>query len=163
MDIYCGNNGNILGPDIRAGTNYECLRRGIGGALRQPVDPSYMLPYAPLYDTPRIWCGMDEDNLPAGYDAVGVPPQCLSRGWGIGLAINASRARRGTSRRRKTKKQKTKQRKARRTKTKQRKARRTKTKQRKARRTKTKQRKARRTKTRRRKSRRRTRSRAQAF
>ena len=159
MDIYCGNNGNILGPDVRAGTNYECLRRGIGGALRQPVDPSYMLPYAPLYDTPKIWCGMDEDNLPAGYDAIGVPPQCLSRGWGIGLAINASRARRVTSRRRKTKKKKTKRRK-----TKQRKARRTKTKRRKSRRTKTKRRKSRRrTKTKRRKSRRRTKSRARAF
>ena len=137
--IYCGNNRNILGPDIRVGTNYECLRRGIGGALRQPVDPSYMLPYEPIYDTPRLWCGMDEDNLPDGYDAIGIPPQCLSRGWGIGLAINASRARRArtgrkttrksrqkrTSKRRKSQKQTSKRRKShRRTTTKRKKSRR---------------------------------------
>ena len=120
---YCGKNRNMLGPTVIQGTNYGCLRRGIGGGLHhRPINPDYLVPYSPLYDLPNLWCGISP-TVPPGYDAMGTPPQCLTKGWGIGMTMAAEqqadtptaasrqgRSKNVKSRRRKSQKSKTKRR-----------------------------------------------------
>lgn len=83
---YCG--GNALDPKLkklgwRAGTNYECFRKGIGVGKAQPTDPG---PYRPLYPKQNVYCGTSE-ILPRGFDVMGTPPECLKKGVGVGKMI----------------------------------------------------------------------------
>lgn len=88
--IYCGNNQNdpkLISGTHQVGTNYECLRRGIGVGYHLPFDSTYLNPHVPI-DQRRFYCG----NLPAvphDYFAVGSPSKCLAIGVGIGKAQRA--------------------------------------------------------------------------
>jgi hypothetical protein len=91
--IYCGNsanyNGLITGTHV-PGTNYQCMRRGIGIGLHLPYDESYTQPYAPI-DGRKFYCG----NAPAppiggGYFAIGSASKCQQIGVGVGKAQRAS-------------------------------------------------------------------------
>lgn len=89
---YCGNNlnypGLINGTHI-VGTNYECLRRGIGIGSNLPYDGDYAGLYAPV-DPRKFYCGNDVVLPPAGgYFAQGSPSKCLQIGVGIGKSQRA--------------------------------------------------------------------------
>lgn len=85
--IYCGNNqmfpGLLSGTHVM-GTNYECLRRGIGVGSHLPYDATFAGQYAPV-DQRRFYCG-NAAVLPAGggHFAIGSPSKCLAIGVGIG-------------------------------------------------------------------------------
>lgn len=90
--IYCGNNLNYTGltnGTHTLGTNYQCLRKGIGRGLHLPYDPSYNGVYAPV-DNRRYYCG-NSPVLPAGgnHFAIGSPSKCLSVGIGVGKSQRA--------------------------------------------------------------------------
>jgi hypothetical protein len=91
--IYCGNNlnysGLVEGTHI-IGTNYACLRRGIGVGSHLPYDGSYVQPHAPV-DARKFYCGNAVVPPVAGnYFAVGSPSKCLGIGIGIGKAQRAA-------------------------------------------------------------------------
>jgi hypothetical protein len=93
---YCGNNNNYIGllrGTHRLGTNYECLRKGIGAGSRLPYDQDYSLNYNPV-DTRKFYCGNGAE-VPAEYFAVGSPSKCLALGIGIG---KSQKARKGPPR-----------------------------------------------------------------
>ena len=84
---YCGNNLNFPGLESGThviGTNYECLRKGIGIGSHLPYDSDYAGEYLPI-DQRRFYCG-NEPVPPAegGYFAVGSPSKCMQIGVGIG-------------------------------------------------------------------------------
>ena len=84
---YCGNKANftglINGTHI-IGTNYQCLRKGIGVGLHLPYDNNYTLPYVPI-DNRKYYCGKQQEIPIAGnYFALGSPSKCLSIGIGVG-------------------------------------------------------------------------------
>lgn len=96
--IYCGNNNNYPGLTAgthRLGTNYECLRKGIGVGSHLPYDENYNQPHNPV-DNRRYYCGNDL-ALPVngGHFAMGSPSKCLAIGIGVG---KAQKARRGPPR-----------------------------------------------------------------
>ena len=86
---YCGNNlnftGLVNGTHI-IGTNYQCLRKGIGIGSHLPYDTQYALQHAPI-DGRRFYFG-NAAVLPAGggHFAIGSPSKCLQVGVGIGKA-----------------------------------------------------------------------------
>lgn len=98
MPIYCGNNLNdtkLTSGTHNIGTNYQCLRKGIGVGLNLPYDPSYSRPYRPI-DGRKFYCGKSR-RPPAdgGYFANGSPSKCLQKGVGIGKKQIANRRRGG--------------------------------------------------------------------
>ena len=88
--IYCGNSlnftGLVTGTHI-IGTNYQCLKKGIGVGLNLPYDRAYTGGYAPI-DNRRFYCG--NAQMPPGYFAVGSPSKCLQVGVGVGKSRVAS-------------------------------------------------------------------------
>ena len=87
---YCGNNNNyngLLRGTHRLGTNYECLRKGIGFGSHLPYDPDYNLNYDPV-DTRKFYCGNSPD-VPPEYFAVGSPSKCLAVGVGVAKSQKA--------------------------------------------------------------------------
>lgn len=83
--IYCGNNSiatPLLNGTARIGTNYECLRKGIGKGRSLPYDVSFNVPRIPI-DSRRFYCGEKRD-MPTRYFARGSPSKCLAVGIGIG-------------------------------------------------------------------------------
>jgi hypothetical protein len=88
---YCGNNANfpglITGTHI-IGTNYQCLKKGIGVGSNLPYDPQYAVPYVPI-DGRRFYCG-NNDIVPPTYTAIGSTSKCLATGVGIGKARKAA-------------------------------------------------------------------------
>lgn len=89
--MYCGNQGNFPGLASGThflGTNYECLRRGIGIGSHLPYDPAYAQGHAPI-DARRFYCGNDP-VAPAGYFAVGSASKCQQIGVGVGKAQRAA-------------------------------------------------------------------------
>jgi len=91
MPIYCGNNANypgLLAGTHVLGTNYGCMRKGIGVGSHLPYDAAYAGPYAPV-DPRRFYCG-NNPVVPPGYLAAGSPSKCLSTGIGIGKAQRAA-------------------------------------------------------------------------
>jgi len=93
MPIYCGNNLNdpklVSGTHV-LGTNYQCLRRGIGVGINLPYDATYAGVYAPV-DPRKFYCGTAAVPPPAGgYFAVGSPSKCLAIGVGVGKARRAA-------------------------------------------------------------------------
>ena len=87
MSTYCGNNLNdpkLTSGTHNIGTNYQCLRKGIGVGLNLPYDPSYSLTYRPI-DQRKFYCGKKEQPpSTSGYFANGSPSKCLQKGVGIG-------------------------------------------------------------------------------
>ena len=91
--IYCGNQSNFLGLTNGThilGTNYQCLRKGIGIGLNMPYDHSYSTPYAPI-DARKYYCG-NNPSIPRGgaYFAIGSPIKCLTVGIGVGKSQKAA-------------------------------------------------------------------------
>lgn len=90
VQTYCGNSLNysgLLAGTHVIGTNYECLRKGIGVGSHLPYDAQYAQPHAPI-DQRRYYCG--NNGLPAGYFAVGSPIKCLQIGIGVGKSQRAA-------------------------------------------------------------------------
>jgi len=90
MQVYCGNNQNhskIVNGTHRFGTNYECLRKGIGTGRHMAYDPEFNNQYNPLDDR-KFYCGNNQ-NLPNGYFGVGSPSKCLQIGIGLGKVQRA--------------------------------------------------------------------------
>ena len=89
---YCGNNinfpGLVAGTHV-SGTNYQCLRRGIGVGYHLPYDAAYAQPHMPI-DQRRFYCGNAPVPPPAGgYFAVGSASKCMQIGVGVGKARKA--------------------------------------------------------------------------
>lgn len=87
--IYCGNSlnfdGLLTGTHV-IGSNYQCLRKGIGIGSHIPYDASYAGGYAPIDDR-RFYCGNTAvPPVAGGYFAVGSPSKCLQVGVGVGKA-----------------------------------------------------------------------------
>lgn len=93
MSIYCGNKLNH--PDLLSGTrvlgtNYDCLRKGIGVGSHLPYDADYAGGYIPV-DARKYYCGLAPVPPPGGgYFAVGSPSKCLQIGVGVGKAQRAA-------------------------------------------------------------------------
>lgn len=90
--IYCGNQANF--PGLAAGThvlgtNYQCLRKGIGIGSHLPYDAAYAQPHNPI-DGRRFYCG-NQPNPPVNgnYFGMGSPAKCLAIGVGVGKAQRA--------------------------------------------------------------------------
>ena len=89
--MYCGN--NALFPGLTTGThfigtNYQCLKKGIGVGSNLPYDPQYAVPYAPI-DGRRFYCGTNH-IVPPTHTAIGSTSKCLATGVGIGKARKAA-------------------------------------------------------------------------
>lgn len=87
---YCGN--NLLSPLLEAnggkcviGTNYQCLKKGIGYGLYSPIDFEF-INYEPIDPPENIYCG-DKTPLPDKYERFGRRSSCLRKGVGIGKKI----------------------------------------------------------------------------
>ena len=88
--IYCGNNLYELNKNnVKLGTRYECLRKGIGKGLSLPADPKYNSKYKPIIPN-NIYCG-DKLHSPGKNKRFGTPSSCLQRGVGIGKKLKAKR------------------------------------------------------------------------
>ena len=88
---YCGNNANfsgLLDGTYVIGSNYECLKKGIGIGSHLPYDNVYSQPYNPI-DNRKIYCG-NNLNSPPNYDIYGSPSKCLQVGVGIGKLQRAN-------------------------------------------------------------------------
>ena len=93
-NIYCGN--NLLSPllipnggDCVLGTNYGCLKTGIGRGLHSPIDLEF-LNYEPIDPPEKIYCG-NKTPLPDEYDKFGRRNSCLQKGVAIGKRIRLER------------------------------------------------------------------------
>lgn len=91
---YCGN--NLLSPLLQAnggdcilGTNYQCLRKGIGYGMYSPIDLEF-INYEPIDPPENIYCG-DRTPLPDKYERFGRRSSCLRKGVGIGKRIKIER------------------------------------------------------------------------
>jgi hypothetical protein len=94
INIYCGN--NLLSPsliqnggDCRLGTNYQCLKKGIGYGIYSPIDLEF-INYEPIDPPENIYCG-DKTPLPEQYERFGRRGTCLKKGVGIGKRIRLQR------------------------------------------------------------------------
>lgn len=82
--IYCGNNARdrgLLDGSKVIGTRYQCLKKGIGQGLREPI-----LEFNDEYeaiDTTKIFCG-NGDVLPRNKDRLGTQAECLRKGFAVG-------------------------------------------------------------------------------
>lgn len=91
--MYCGNQANfsgLLSGTHFLGTNYQCMRRGIGLGKNLPYDDTYTQPHMPI-DERKFYCG-NSPVLPQGdgYFALGSPSKCQQIGIGIGKAQRAA-------------------------------------------------------------------------
>lgn len=91
--MYCGNDLNfpgLLSGTHFLGTNYQCLRKGIGVGSNLPYDSDYAGPHVPV-DGRKFYCGnADVPPEDGGYFGVGSPSKCLAIGIGIGKAQKAA-------------------------------------------------------------------------
>lgn len=89
MSIYCGGNLNdskLTNGTHTLGTNYTCLRKGIGvGKYVLPPDPKYGNIYNPV-DKRKFYCGT-KSGIPDGYFARGSPSMCFRKGVGVGKKL----------------------------------------------------------------------------
>jgi len=91
--IYCGNNQKSPqliqnGGDCVLGTNWLCLRKGIGHGLHSPIDLEF-LNYEPIDPPEKIYCG--NPPLPDRYERFARRHNCLQKGIGIGKRIRLQR------------------------------------------------------------------------
>jgi hypothetical protein len=85
MPIYCGNNrqnSKLISGELDIGRRSQCLKKGVGVGLNQPIDPDYLDNYEPLY-VDNFFCGDNEDDAPNNY-RLGTLAQCLQKGVAIG-------------------------------------------------------------------------------
>lgn len=76
--MYCGNNA----LKENSGTNYSCMRKGIGVGLHKNSFDVYLK----KTNKPKIYCG-DKPILPT--DAIlGNLSDCLRKGVGVGMGIS---------------------------------------------------------------------------
>jgi hypothetical protein len=96
--IYCGNNKKareLLDGSERVGRPSECIQKGFGSALHQPVhDVAAFLrkfdgPYEKLID-PHLWYKNSEP--PPGMQRCTLP-MAFQKGWGAGTAALARKLR----------------------------------------------------------------------
>ena len=92
--IYCGN--NLLSPLLQAnggdcviGTNYKCLKKGIGYGINSPIDLEF-INYEPIDQPENIYCG-NNIQLPIRYERFGRRSSCLRKGVGVGKRIKIKR------------------------------------------------------------------------
>ena len=108
--IYCGNNLYELNKNnIKLGTRYECLKKGIGKGLSLPVDPKYKGKYKSIIEN-KIYCG-DKLRSPDKSKKLGTPSSCLQHGIGIGKKLKAKRESEKKSKKKEKKKSKKKEKK----------------------------------------------------
>ena len=93
VKTYCGNNANFHGlikGTHEVGTNYNCLKKGIGIGKHLPYDKTFSGTYNPI-DSRTFYCGKADVPPPnMGYFSVGWPAKCLQTGIGIGKAQKSS-------------------------------------------------------------------------
>jgi hypothetical protein len=84
QELYCGNNARNEGLRNGSkilGTRYQCLRKGIGRGLKEPIF-SYSDEYEPIEDI-KIFCG-NGNNLPQDKHRFGTRDECLRKGFAVG-------------------------------------------------------------------------------
>ena len=89
-EIYCGNNSRdegLLNGSKILGTRYQCLKKGVGKGLAEPV-LVHNLEYEPIEDY-GSYCGFG--NLPENKLRFGTREECLRKGFGIGQKIKYDR------------------------------------------------------------------------
>ena len=89
-EIYCGNNSRdegLLNGSKILGTRYQCLKKGVGKGLAEPV-LVHNLEYEPIEDY-GSYCGLG--NLPENKLRFGTREECLRKGFGIGQKIKYDR------------------------------------------------------------------------
>jgi 2-cysteine adaptor domain len=82
--VYCGNNSRdpgLLDGTKVLGTRYQCLRKGIGKGLVEPIF-EYSVDFEPI-DQTKVFCG-NGNVLPPNKDRFGSPSECLRKGFGVG-------------------------------------------------------------------------------
>ena len=96
--VYCGNSRKasvLLDGTERVGRPSECIQRGFGAALHQPVKDveafvrAHGGPYEKLID-PQLWFKNSEP--PHGMQRATLP-MCFQKGWGAGTAALARKLR----------------------------------------------------------------------
>lgn len=91
--MYCGNQANypgLVSGTHFLGTNYQCMRKGIGIGRHLPYDSSYTGPHVPV-DPRRFYCGNAHvPPVAGGYLATGSPSKCRMIGVGVGKAQRAA-------------------------------------------------------------------------
>ena len=96
--VYCGNNRKaevLLNGSERIGRPSECIQRGFGAALHQPVEDVEAFvrmhggPYEKLID-PQLW--YKNKDPPHGMQRASLP-MCFQKGWGAGTAALARKLR----------------------------------------------------------------------
>ena len=70
------------------GTRYQCLRKGIGKGLNEPIF-SYTEDYEPI-DPVKVYCG-NGTNLPQDKDRFGTRDECLRKGFAVGQKTRYTR------------------------------------------------------------------------
>ena len=89
-NIYCGNNAfhtDLANGTRVLGTRHQCLQKGIQNGNALPVDPQFLLPYAPIVPNTK-YCG-NLNALPAGYTRFGGLYECYLSGVGVGKRMKA--------------------------------------------------------------------------
>ena len=90
IEIYCGNNSRdegLLNGSKILGTRYQCLKKGVGKGLAEPV-LVHNLEYEPIEDY-GSYCGLG--SLPENKLRFGTREECLRKGFGIGQKIKYDR------------------------------------------------------------------------
>ena len=96
--VYCGNNRKasvLLDGSERVGRPSECIQRGFGAALHQPVEDVQAFvrthggPYEKLID-PQLWF---KNKAPPPGAQRAIIPMCFQKGWGAGTAALARKLR----------------------------------------------------------------------
>lgn len=82
MDYFCGKREQ---PGIPMGTNYECMRKGVGVGSRAKLPKGYK----PEAVDPRksVYCG-ERSHTPSRKHK-GTPHECFQKGFGIGKKLQA--------------------------------------------------------------------------
>ena len=83
-ELYCGNNAKDDGLRDGSkilGTRYQCLRKGIGRGLNEPIF-SYSQEYEPIEQI-KVFCG-NGNILPRDKDRFGTRDECLRKGFAVG-------------------------------------------------------------------------------
>ena len=105
MDISCSNNKlakDVLSGLKRIGTRYECLRKGFGqGYYNGKSDTDYTEVYEPI-TIDKFYCGT-KLKLPKKYNRFGTLPDCLRKGWTIGIQKKQRESKKKSTRKSKKK------------------------------------------------------------
>ena len=108
MDISCSNNKlakDVLSGLKRIGTRYECLRKGFGeGYYNGKSDVDYTQVYEPI-TIDKFYCGT-KLKLPKTYNRFGTLPDCLRKGWTIGIQQKQRESKKKSTKKSKKKRRK---------------------------------------------------------